>query len=234
MIVDVDTVFGFWPARPVDITLDRLSHVMGQHQISTACTCSARGICYDFLDGNEETIRATHGRTELVPVMTIDPRRYLGVQEEIRRRVGEGRRVFRLFPEYQGWSLDSPSARKCLRFLEDEDVVILLGGSAPIVVPLATKIQAPVILTCVHFYGLADILAAVDDLPHVYLSTRFMLGPGSLEIAASALGWERLVFGSHAPLEYAGAALNIVLQSRLAGAHKKAILGDNAVRILNQ
>ncbi len=232
MIVDIDTLFGFWPGRRVDLSLDRLLELMAKHGVDAAWTASARGIAYDFLEGNAEAIAAAQQHPRLTPVLTLDPRRYLGAPEEVKQRIAEGHRLFRLYPEYQNWSADAPAARKLLSILENAGAVIMLGGTAAQAIPAILDLSTPVVLTWAHFYSLSDLLAYADELPHVYLSTRFLIGPGSLEIAVGALGAQRLLFGSHAPLVTMGAALGLVQQSELPDDQKAAILGGNAQRLL--
>ena len=48
-IIDVNTLFGFWPKRKADISLDTLLRLMEEKGISKAFTLSSRGIFYDFI-----------------------------------------------------------------------------------------------------------------------------------------------------------------------------------------
>jgi len=232
LIMDADTIVGFWPIRNVDISLTRLQRCMMRHGVSRACICSARGIWYDYLEGNEETVQLAQADPRFIPVMTLDPRRWLGCRDEIRRRVAEGHRLFRLFPEYQGWSLGLTSARRLLSFLEEEGAVVMLGGPADAAVPAVRGLQTPVVLLSCHFYHLGEVLASADDLRHVYISTRFLMGTGSLCLAARDFDAERLVFGSHAPLAYLAPALRVIRSADLSDDTRAAILGGNLRRLL--
>jgi predicted TIM-barrel fold metal-dependent hydrolase len=232
MIIDCDTLFGFWPSRPVDISLERLLGLLNRYRIDRACTCSARGVCYDYVEGNAETIETAQGHSGLIPVLTIDPRKYLGCAEEIRRRAAEGFKLFRLFPEYQGWSTHSPSACRILGFLEDAGAILLLGGPVDQAIPAVRDLRIPVILTGAHFYQLADVLAWADELPHVYVSTRLLIGPGAIQAFVANVGHERLVFGSHAPLVYLAPALRLVEGAGLSAEQRAAVMGGNLQRLL--
>jgi predicted TIM-barrel fold metal-dependent hydrolase len=232
MMIDCDTLFGFWPSRPVDISLERLLGLMARYGIDRACTCSARGVCYDYEEGNAETDQVVRDHSGLIPVFTLDPRRYLGCAEEIRRRTAGGYKLFRLFPEYQGWSPNSPSARRILGFLEDAGAILLLGGPADQALPVVRGLQIPVILTGAHFYQLADVLAWADELPHVYVSTRLLIGPGAIETFVAHAGHARLLFGSHAPLVYLAPALRVVEGAGLSPEQRAAVMGGNLERLL--
>lgn len=231
-IFDVDTIVGFWPIRNVDISPAQLRAVMARHGVSRACVCSARGVWYDYEEGNDETIRWAQQERQLTPVMTLDPRRWLGCREEIRRRVREGHRIFRLFPEYQGWSLALASARRLLGYLEDEGAIVIVGGTADVAVPAVRGLRMPVLLAGCHFYQLAEVLAETEGLEHLYLSTRFLVAPGSLDIAAARLGADHLVFGSHAPLAYLAPAVRTVAASALDDASRAAVFAGNLKRLL--
>ena len=232
MIVDADTLVGFWPIRNADISLAKLKDLMKRHKVERACVCSARGVWYDYEEGNDETVEITKGNPQLTPVMTLDPRRFIGCREEVRRRTSEGFRLFRLFPEHQGWSASTTSARKLLSFLEEAGAIVMLGGPAAEAVPVVRGLQVPVILTWSHFYQLGELLAGADELPNVYLTTRFLIAPGSLDVAVATLGANRLVFGSNAPVAYMASALRLIDSAHLTGPQRTAILGGNLLQLL--
>ena len=227
MIIDVDTLVGFWPSRRCDISVGRLEALMARNGIDRACVCSARGICYDDEEGNRETTEIVSRYSNLIPVATIDPRKFTNAAAEIRRWVDGGGRIFRLFPEYQGWALNSPSSRRILGLLDEAGVVIIVGGSISQVLPELKGLRTPVILVGAHFYQLADALACADQMSNVYLSTRLLIGPGSIERAVSYLGPARLVFGSHAPLVYLASALRVVEYANLTAEQRESILYTN-------
>jgi predicted TIM-barrel fold metal-dependent hydrolase len=179
-----------------------------------------------------ETVEVAQGHSELIPVLTLDPRRYLGCAEEIRRRATEGFRLFRLFPEYQSWSPNSPSARRIMGFLEDVGAILLLGGPADQAIPVVRGLQIPVILTGAHFYQLADVLAWADELLHIHVSTRLLIGPGAIQTFVANVGHDRLLFGSHAPLVYLAPVLRVVEGANLSPEQRAAVMGGNLERLL--
>jgi predicted TIM-barrel fold metal-dependent hydrolase len=232
MIIDADTLVGRWSRRPADASLERLLALMAAHGVDRACVCSTRGVDYSYQEGNTETAAIARAHPQLIPVATVDPRQLLDCAPEIRRRATEGFRLFRLLPEYQGWSPDSPSARRVLRLIEDAGAILILGGTLPATLSAVCGLRIPVILTGVHFYQIADLLAMVDELPHVYLTTRFLMGPGALETAVSALGVERLLFGSHAALSYMAPSLRVIQAAELTPEQRSDVLGGNLQRLL--
>lgn len=232
MIIDVDTLVGFWPRRRCDISAQRLQGLMARHGIDRAWACSARGVWYDDEEGNRETAETAALYPNLIPVATIDPRKFTNAAAEIRRAVDAGVRVFRFFPEYQAWALNSASFHRILGMLDDAGVVIIVGGTINQALPELKGLRAPVILAGAHMYELAGALASAAELPNVYLSTRLLIGPGSIETAVAGLGHERLVFGSHAPLVYLASALRVLERAILTAEQRESILHLNAVRLL--
>ncbi len=77
-------------------------------------------------------------------------------------------------------------------------------------------------------------IEAIADVPNVVVDTS---GgdpeSGMVEAAVSRLGAHRVVYGSDAPIRHFGVTMNKVLGADIADADKRAILWDNALRILN-
>ena len=76
-------------------------------------------------------------------------------------------------------------------------------------------------------------IEAVADVPNVVVDTS---GgdpeSGMVEAAVSRLGARRVVYGSDAPIRHFGVTMNKVLGADIPDADKRAILWDNALRIL--
>lgn len=232
-IWDLDMLAGSWPVRPADISLRRLLETMARHGVARGCVASARGIFYDDLAGNRETLQWCAAEPRLVPVGTIDLRRFVGYREEIRRLTAEGVKLWRLFPEHQGWSFDHAPFRRVLAALEDAGALLFVYGQPSAVAAATAGAHVPVILGT-HFYQAADILALMEEGTHFYLSTRQLHGPGVLKMLVSELGPERLIFGSGAPLFAQGAALKLVTTAGLEPSARQAILGGNLRRLLGR
>ena len=115
-IIDSNTLFGFWPKRKVDSSFENLVSLLTKANVERAFTCSMRGVFYDHVEGNDETLKRCRGSGgRLVPVATINPQRYFGVTEEVDRLMGLGFRLIRFFPGSQEWH---PAQRHFTRLLE--------------------------------------------------------------------------------------------------------------------
>ncbi|MCY3770621.1 MAG: amidohydrolase family protein [Gemmatimonadetes bacterium] len=92
--------------------------------------------------------------------------------------------------------------------------------------------EARIIMAHLNGVGLRGI-EAVADVPNVVVDTS---GgdpeSGMVEAAVSRLGAHRVVYGSDAPIRHFGVTMNKVLGSDIPHIDKRAILWDNALRIL--
>jgi len=232
-IIDLDTLAGSWPLRRADISVQRLLQMMESHQVGESCVVSARGIFYDDLAGNSETLMWCAKETRLIPAGTIDLRRFVGYRDEIRRMTDAGVKLWRLFPEHQSWSLDMAPFRRVLRALEDAGAVLFIYGQPSAVARATAGARIPVILGA-HYYQMADLLAVMEEGAGFYVSTRQLHGPGALETLIAEMGADRLIFGSGAPLSAQGAALKRITSAGIAPEIRHAILGGNLRRLLGR
>jgi len=231
-IFDVCTVFGFWPKRKADTELETLLRLMEENDISRACTLSARGILYDFLEGNQETWEAAEHHSQLVPVGTVNPCRWIGCPEEAERLVDEGAKLLRFFPQYQEWHIGQAPFRKLLReILAPSGVALMIPAVEGVTTigDMAASIGNPVIIDSMRYTHWAEAVVIMQEVPNVYVETH--LG-GWLEWVQAEVGIERLVFGSNAPLSYIATAKALIEHQSLEEGDKALIFGGNLRRIL--
>ena len=235
-VIDANTLFGFWTTRPVDVSLQSLLTVLDKHQVDRACTISTKGLFSDHHEGNDQTWQAAQQDKRLIPVATVDPGRYLGVAEEIRERAAQGFPLFALFPESQEWSAGSACLTPVVAALAAAKKPVMVEArqpGAPCAVGKAfTGTQIPVILMGVGSDNLAEALAVAKEQPNVYLETHLLNTLGGLELVASEVGADRLIFGSRAPLHYFSSSFLLVKYSGLSEDDKNAVLGGNLSRLL--
>lgn len=234
-IIDANTLFGFWPFRRVDMTPQSLFRQMKKHGIKKACTMSAKGIFYDFAQGNEETFQAFQANDWMIPVGTIDLRKFVGYEEEIRKRKEQGFRLFRFFPDYQGWSIESAVFKRILKAFNELRIPLMISMKTVEMTKLAAAtrdFEAPIILESLHYYKTAEALAVMEDTSNTYVETHWLHGPDSIEMFVDKIGAERLIFGSYAPLLYIAPALNRIRYAEITNGQKELILSKNLLRVV--
>jgi predicted TIM-barrel fold metal-dependent hydrolase len=238
-ILDACTFFGPWPQHPADLTVESLLGVMAKNGIVRSLATATSGIFYDYREGNSQTLLvAKRYPQQLFPVATLDPRAFPECLAEADARAAEGFRLFRFFPDRQGWPLRLASFRELLQKCDALKVLVAVTVAQPgHITELADEVaftQAPLILAGVTPATLGEALAVMKNDSKFYLETTALLAPGSLEIVRDTVdnGAERLLFASYSPLHYLSVALGPVLASGLSDEHKALVLGGNLRRLL--
>ena len=238
-ILDGCTLFGPWPQHPADLAVETLLAGMAKNGVARSLVTSTTGIFHDYRQGNEETVAAYRAYPQqLIPVITLDPRAYPECIEEAENRAREGFRLFRFFPERQGWPLRFAPFRELLQVCDTLKVLVAVTTSrAGDVTELAEAVaftQSPLLLAGVNAGNLGEALAIMKNDPKFYLETTALLQPGALERVREVVpnGVERLVFSSYAPLRYLAASMNPIVYSSLDEAEKALVLSGNLKRLL--
>lgn len=236
-IIDAHTLFGFWPQRRADLSPEALVRTVRGHGFAKALTLSTHGIFADFVGGNDETLELC-GRAQglLVPVGTVDPRRFMGTVEEIKRRREQGVKAWRLFPEYQDWQLSAKPAQAILGALKDAGACLLINaaesGAPSAVAALTAPFNLPTILLGVSGRLMGELLALLDDAPHVLVETRRLADPEVVVALARRFGAERLVFGTASPLQYVSSARLPLEAAPLSEEQRALVMGGSLQRLL--
>ena len=234
-MIDVNTLFGFWPKKKTDISLDTLLRLMDQKGIGQAFSLSARGAFYDFLEGNRETLAACKEHPQLLPVGTVNPARWLGCLDEAKRLIGEGVKLLRFFPQFQEWHITEAPFRKLL-----DDV--LAGSGIGMMIPagegisaigdLAGNVDNPIVIESFRYDRLAEALVVMEQRDNVCIESHLLNSPNFVELLKSNGLVERLIFGSNAPLAYIGAAVAPIESADVSEDDKAMIFSGNIGRVL--
>ncbi|HXL03170.1 MAG TPA: amidohydrolase family protein [Bacillota bacterium] len=236
-VVDVNTLFGTWPRAERDISLKTLLNLVNRHNIGEICSLSARGIFYDFHEGNDETLAASKDHPVIIPVGTLNFAAYLGWKEEVKQRLEEGFKLFRFFPSIQEWSIKGLAFGKFLEFIADyPDTILLIPASEGIggIAQVTKSLPNTVIITSPRYTNLAETIEALHSNPNIFIDTHMINSPDFLKILKDYVGINRLLFGSNAPLSYFLSALLPITEADIPDDDKAAILGENFKRLLEE
>lgn len=124
-IIDVNTIFGFFPREKVDISFKKLLEIMKKYNIRSCFSLSAEGIFYDFEEGNRETLETCKQHPEIIPVATIDLRKYFGKKNIIKNLTNEGFKALRLFPDFQGWPFNYQPFLKIIEEIKENFLLMI-------------------------------------------------------------------------------------------------------------
>jgi predicted TIM-barrel fold metal-dependent hydrolase len=235
-ILDSYCLFGSWPRDPRDASIGRLLAVLEDLGIERGVCASLRGAFYDHESGNEETLRACDRHESLVPAATINPRHYYSRRNLPAELVGQGFRLLRLFPDLQGWSPHSVVVERI--FSECTEVGLPMAfpiGKLPDLASLlARKVPegCPLILSDAYYNELSEIVEVMRRRPEFFMEVGHTCVPGSVEFLCRDLGADRLVLGTHQPLESGRGPIEAIRRSEISEVDQAAVLGGNLSRLL--
>ena len=240
-IFDACTLFGPWPRHAHELTLDNLVGAMSQNNIARSMALSTTGIFYDFREGNAATLEAARAHSsQLLPVATLDPRAYPDNLREAEKRAGEGFRLFRFYPNRQGWPIRFAPFRELLQKCDSLGVTVAVQIDQPgEITELADSVtftNAPLLLAGVSPSTLGEAIAIMRAAPKFHIETTHLSAPGALEAVVENVpnGADRLIFASHSPLRYLSSGLGPILASSLSNEQKAAVLGGNLKRLITK
>lgn len=240
-ILDCNVLYGFWPRRRVDASLEAVTRMAAAHDISRQVLCSTRGIFHDFVQANTETLDVCRADPRAAPAAAINPLRDFEGLTEVDRMAAAGVRLFRFFPEYQGWDYRLRTFESLLQRIRDAGGVAMTGArlgqhlEAGAISELLRPLQetgTPCILTGVYYGNLAECLEAGRAYTNLYVETHLLNGPDTLEVLAGELGPSRLVYGSGAPLQYIASSLLPLAHCVLSEPARAEVAGMNLARLL--
>ncbi|MGD9496663.1 MAG: amidohydrolase family protein [Armatimonadota bacterium] len=261
MLIDVNTCFGAAPTRrvsyaaavarartvdepgpadptsqDVDWSLDNLLAILDGHEVDRALTWSLRGKLYDPVAGNDETWQAARRHPQLVPVATLDPRRGPAWRDELARCIDRGMRIFRFFPDAQGWSLGALPFPRIAEALAGHNATVMLPAGGAGQQTAAARMLCPLGLTVVAvgatFSAVAESMAVMAEHERFLCETSAMCTAGAVETVVGAVGAGQLLFGSNSPEFAFEAPLNLVTRAEISAADQQCVLGGNALEYL--
>lgn len=235
-IIDANTTLGNHPNHRLEMSAEGLVERMDAYRVTAGLTLSTIGIFHDYVHGNAVTLAAAKTTNRIVPVATVNPKRYFGAAEDLQAVRAQGFRIMRFFPDEQGWTLDSAAFAAVLKQLAPLKMPIMLDAGEPgeptQIARMVADYPSPVVLCSVSLDVLSETLAAMDGQPNLVMETHDLHVPGALPVVAGRVGAQRIVFGSGAPMRSVASALQYVLNSELADEDKQRVLGGNIRRIL--
>lgn len=240
-IIDCNVLYGFWPRRRVDASLEAVVRLAAAYGISRQVLCSMRGMFQDFVQANTETLDACRSDARRAPAASLNPLRFFEGVSEVDRMAASGVRLFRFFPEHQGWDYRLRPFESLLRRIRDAGGIAMTGarlgqhleaGAISQLLRVLQETGAPCVLTGVYYGNLAECLEAGRAYPALYVETHLLNGPDSLEVLATELDPSRLIYGSGAPLHYMGSSLLPLEHCALDERAKAGVAGQNLARLL--
>jgi len=234
MIIDSFTSFGIWPRRGIEISAKGLADNLKKSSIDRACSISTEGIFYDFIEGNNETLRECKENNALIPIATVNPAVYFNCYSEIERCLNFGFKLFAFFPEYQEWHINGFVFDKILSILSGSSVVLYIPASEDItrIASITGGMDNAVIIHSFRYCDLAEAIEALNRYKNLYIETHMINSPDYIEVLRDEVGLERVIFGSNAPATCISSALLPIHNAEVDDKDKEKILSGNISRLL--
>lgn len=235
-IIDANTVFGVWPRKELDISINNLLKIMHENKVEKALSLSMKGVFYDYEEGNAETLKACREHPEIIPVATCDLRKYWGDKRFIKAIVENGFKALRLFPDLQNWPINyEPFEILCENLIPYRLPIIISVtgmGSITAISRICGPGEIPVILTGAGYGLFAEAIAVMKKYPGIYLETACMDTPDGFEIFVREVGATRLIFGSYSPINYFRPSFACLEKADLKDEEKSLIASGNIKKLL--
>jgi predicted TIM-barrel fold metal-dependent hydrolase len=240
---DINTYFGFWPKRKVDVSIDGLRRIMDRHEVARFASLSLKGIFYDYEEGNVETLRAAGEDKRLIPAATVDLRKYYGGGGVARQCLEQGFKLIRLFPNLQGWPLNYAPFQRFMDEVAETEMPLMITliiqpegnhclGMITEIARLTVRWRSPVIISSVDHFYYPEMLAVMETNRNIYLDSSLFNTPDSYQLFASRGHAGRIVFGSNSPLYYFASAALSLEKADISEEHKKVIRSKNITKLL--
>lgn len=244
MIIDCNVSLGHWPfARPTVATARELDDHLRRHGIGQALVSSADAVLYPEPEECNGNLRAAvEGFPSLIPVPVLNPR----VASAVVILKQDNLRALKLIPNYHGYSLSDPrllaACREAARRhvpvmvqmrMEDErghyEFLKMPGVAVEEIVALAGAVPGLSLIALCPYFAEAAILAKV---PNIAVDISFAELPDTLAQLCAAVPASAVLFGSHTPLYYTGAALAKLASAEIDERTRQEIAAGNAARLL--
>jgi predicted TIM-barrel fold metal-dependent hydrolase len=244
VIVDCNVSLGRWPfAKPTVETGQQLDAHLRRHGIDRALVSSADAVLAPEPEECNERLRAALGGfPSLIPVPVLNPR----VASAASIMETAGLRALKLIPNYHGYSLADPRALDVCREaarravpvmvqmrMEDErghyEFLKMPGVTTDEITALAAAVPGLSVIALCPYFAEAVVLAKV---PGVFVEISFTELPDTLAQLCAAVPASAILFGSHSPLYYTGAAVAKLASAEIGEKERQDIASGNALRIL--
>jgi predicted TIM-barrel fold metal-dependent hydrolase len=252
-MIDVNVSLSRWPFRRLvgDEAADLVAGLR-QRNVTQAWTGTFDGIFHKDLASANARLAGDcrrYGAGILVPFGSINPK-LPDWQEDLRRCHEEHKMPgIRLHPNYHGYDLKDPVFTELLHSAAARRLVIQLAcrmedertqhplmrvppvDLAPLPDLLKNEPAARLVVLNVDALHIPE-LQRLSSGGEVYFDLSMVEGVGGVARLAQKISIQRVLFGSHYPLFYFESALLKVRESGFADVEKRAILDENARRVL--
>ncbi len=216
-------------------TLDGIVADQERFGIEKSIIFSFSGIFSDEQPGNDIVAQAVAAHPDFYVGLTmLNPSRGEDMMlAELERGKAMGLRGVKLIPTYQGYPEEGPSIDIACQWADEQGLIMLNHhwGSAEQMERLVSTYPNVCFMTGHTTTAYAHVMKRYDNL---YVCSCPLIPPSACADVVSAIGADRLMFGSDLQDLPIAWGLGPIVFSRIPPEDKKMILGDNLRRVLDQ
>ncbi len=240
-LIDLHAHLGIWPFPiPTEDPVAGLIKLFRKYQIEVAVASSAKAICYDMAEGNDDVAKAVP-KTRLLRGYVYANPNYLGEScREMDRYLRQPGFVgVKIHPSYAGCPLGTePQSRLIEEVAARTSLVEVHTYSAADARAIRAEAERHPGLNFVLAHACAgatrDAADVAAELPNVFLEFSCSLAErGRVEYALATCGAKQIVFGSDMDLLDPAFTLGMFGGAHLSDDDRQAIMHDNAARLLD-
>lgn len=239
MIIDIHCHYGLWPFAIDNFEVEKIKEYMDRFDIRKAVFSSAKGIVYDFREGNSDLIKFLEEDDRFLGYLVLNPNYLEESIQEVERYIGNKKIIgIKLHPAYSRVSIDDRKTLKIVEYFSNTNLIYLIHtwgiSMANQLARLAQKFPN-VRFIMGHTGGDTwfDCLEVVKPYPNIYVEPCSSYADrDKLRVSIDTLGLERVLFGSDFTLINPAFVIGMVECSGLTEEEKNSIYYKNAIRLL--
>jgi len=251
MKTDFNAFIGVWPYwenKYADPAGGGLVKLMDRNGIGRSVTVSLKAVFDDVKAGNLETFAACERyKGRLVPAVTVDPFSPENDAGYLRECYARGARVIKLYPVYHTYIAYLNGGGDLDRLMETGAGIgfafclpirlLMNWGFAAIPAADAAAFadryrECKLAIDNANYSELTAVTEAAKRNQNVYVGTASETMYNGIEFLIDAVGEDRVIGGTAAPLQYPACGIVKIEKAGISGAAKEKLLGGNCERLL--
>jgi len=238
-VIDVHAHVGKWALDGIEGSVYELRKLLDLSGISKVIVSSVLALCYDAREGNAEVERFVESDERVYGAVVFNANYMDEARDEICRYADNPRFVCaKNHPSYARMPINAAPNLKMIELLSEKELPLTFhtwAGDGPRAADVAKRFPK---LTMFWFHSLAGEykLAAelVKNLPNVVLEyVTSTQERGKIEHLVSAVGADRLVFGTDESLQNPVYHLAPLYEANITDDDRRKILSENALRLFD-
>jgi predicted TIM-barrel fold metal-dependent hydrolase len=213
---------------------ENLVATQDRYGIACACTFAFAGVSADYRYGNDLVAEAVaRFPTRFIGYTTLNANYPEDLIPEMERCTARGLRGVKLITAYQGHPEETPRFIPVYEWCQERRKIILSHQwGAPTFLGETARRYPDICFVIGHLnLAYAEVVRGQDN---VYTTTTFVPWPGAIAQAVEVFGAEKILFGSDVPDLDPSLNLGPLLTARIDDEDRRAILGRNMARILQE